>query len=278
MTNSVALKLDRAEEHLEAFKIESNVWIESKPYRIVDEPNLNPPLNQGINRAVHHRRFRIVSVDHVPDRLSVLIGDCVFNMRSALDHLALSLAQSFVPSMTDRQIATSEFPVFHAAPMNARTETSKIGCIDPIARNIIKALQPHYRGDQYKTHPLWQLHELNRIDKHRTLTICTASPIARGEDGVGTRAVGIIKHEEWNIGKILYCQAAVGELIADAVLMQYGVLAADPKKDVYMQPVLSIEVAFGETKLAALESVIPSLEAILDFVRNSVVAPLSNFL
>jgi hypothetical protein len=41
--------------------------------------------------------------------------------------------------------------------------------MDPKAQSIIEGLQPYHRGQAYATHPLWRIHELNRIDKHRLL-------------------------------------------------------------------------------------------------------------
>ena len=47
-----------------------------------------------------------------PEASRILVGDCVFNLRSALDHLALGLAQAHTPGMTEKQVASSEFLIF----------------------------------------------------------------------------------------------------------------------------------------------------------------------
>lgn len=278
MPDSVLLKLDRAKEHLEAFQLESDAWIEGKPYRVIDERDPNPPPEEA-----HHgdlcRRFRFERIDQVPHRLSVFIGDCVFNARSALDHLALALAKKHTPSLTEQQEAGSEFPVFHAKPMDANIERRKIGCIQPTARRAIMALQPHHRGSKYRSHPLWQLHELNRGDKHRTLIACIPNPVVRDRNGVGTKAIGFRALDGgFNFGKTLYVRAPVVEHVPNAVLLQYAILPRDPDKGMNMEPHLPIEIAFGTGSAVPLQPVVPTLAAILDFVRNSVVSPLSQFL
>jgi hypothetical protein len=276
--HSFTAKLDRAYENFESFKQEVNSWVEAEPYVIVDEPNPNPPINKPADWLMHHRQFRLVSIDPVPERLSLIIGDCLFNARSALDHLAFALANKFTPNMTQAQITGSEFPITADAPMDARSEARKIGCIDPTAQTVIQALQPHHRGSDYRTHPLWRLHEFNRIDKHRLLTVVVAEPFATDPNGVRMKCVGFIGHDRMKEYQIIYAAAHVDVLEPDAVLFRYGVVNAKSPDDVKMQPSLSLEIAFGQTSPLPFEPAIPTLQATLDFVRDTVVAPLAKFL
>jgi len=124
---SFMLKVDRAREHLHAFDVEASAWIEGKPYAAVDEPDPGPflyPFPYPIP-GTQARRFRVVRVDPVPDPLGPIIGDCVHNLRSSLDHLALALARSFTPAMTEGQIEGSEFPVSFTRPMTSGEENPK---------------------------------------------------------------------------------------------------------------------------------------------------------
>jgi len=122
---SFYLKLDRAYEHSKALEDEATGWIKAKPYGIVDEPDPETTPD-WVSARHHHRRFRVTRVDPVPDRFSILIGDCVHNLRSALDHLALALARRHTPSMTADEIRGSEFPIFGDRPMSAGEEQPKI--------------------------------------------------------------------------------------------------------------------------------------------------------
>jgi len=164
-TPSLRLKLDRAYEHIQALERDISAWIKTDPYEIADEPDPEPPLEQVSHPNVIYRRFRITRLDPVPAPLLIIVGDCLFNLRSALDHLAFALAVTNTPNMTTEQEASCEFPIFHDRPTKHGKERRKIGCIDPQAAAVIKALQPHHRRD-YRDDPLWQIHELNRIDKH----------------------------------------------------------------------------------------------------------------
>src|SRR5688500_13543343 len=104
--HSFVWKLDRAREHIRAFQQEAGAWIETNPYDVVEEPDPEPPLQQLTN-SPGHRRIRVGRIDAVLTRLALIIGDCLFNARAALDHLALSLATSFTPNMSSKQIMGS---------------------------------------------------------------------------------------------------------------------------------------------------------------------------
>lgn len=152
-------KLNRAKEHLDSFQRESIDWFKNYPQPLVEV------------EAEDLEHTLIYARDDFPsERLGVLIGDIVQNLRQALDHLAYSLADFHSPTMTDRERESSEFPVFWSRSGWPDAKTKKIGRLCPCAQAEIERLQPFNAGDPgYKTRSLWQLHELSRIDKHRLL-------------------------------------------------------------------------------------------------------------
>lgn len=75
-------KLDRAHQHLEELRSEINRWVKSRPYRIIDKIDSNSRDNIIYGQIIRPMPARIVQ----------LIGDCLQNLRSCLDHLAYSLA------------------------------------------------------------------------------------------------------------------------------------------------------------------------------------------
>jgi hypothetical protein len=272
-TNSFALKLGRAREHLSSFEEEAKRWIEGKPYGIVDERDPDPPP-QAITAEYVPRRFRIDRVSDIPSRLSLLVGDCLFNLRSALDHLALALARSFTSSMTERQVADSEFPIFRDGANYPQAERKKIGCVNPDARTVIETMQPYQKAADYSSDPLWQLHELNRIDKHRTLTVCAAVPLKAGR-----RAVGFRRGGDHNLAGTGYVTASGNfGLILNAVPLRWAALPADPDRGVIVQPLLPLEIVFGDGSPVDGQVVIPTVRAMCDHVGNVVIPTLSPFL
>jgi len=62
--------------------------------------------------------------------------------------------------------------------MRPDEQSRKVGGIAPVARTIVEGLQPYRRGQNFASHPLWVLHELSRIDKHRLPHVVLMIPTA----------------------------------------------------------------------------------------------------
>jgi hypothetical protein len=99
----------------------------------------------------------------------MLIGDVLHNLRSALDHLAWSLAGTKANTGT-------EFPIF-IDPVNFHgSGLDKMHDIPPGAQAIIESLQPYNRrhGLAERIEPLWLLQRLDIEDKHHALNLVAA--------------------------------------------------------------------------------------------------------
>ena len=175
--------------------------------------------------------------------------------------------------MTADQVEGSEFPIRHRGPMKPDVEEKKIGCIDPGAIVAINGMQPYHRGNGYTSDPLWQIHELNRIDKHRSLTVCAAE--TRKE---GVRQIGFLVDAEI-VRAIQYGVASPAlDLKLNAVLFRWAGVVHAPRADMGLKPQLALEVVFGQGEPIAGEPVVPTLRALCDHVGNVVVPALAKFL
>lgn len=109
-----------------------------------------------------------------------MVGDCIHNFRSALDHLAFQLAEAHSRPVPPNLIRSSAFPIFKTGNNYRRRGPSgaawKMRGMSRYARGTIERLQPYHR----RTHPelwrLWQLDELWQVDKHRMIHLCAAVP------------------------------------------------------------------------------------------------------
>lgn len=165
----VRLKLARAHQHLEELRGEINEFFASPPFRVVllkDESGLNYVLRGYLTHWL-------------PEMVPLVIGDCLQNMRVALDHLAWALAESTgkePPHHTSFPISLNP-DAFHernkAGKTTGRSGLKKIEALPGEAQTIIEELQP-YHGDDPVLHPLWILNEYSRIDRHRTLSVMYA--------------------------------------------------------------------------------------------------------
>jgi hypothetical protein len=165
------LRLERAWEHLQCLEAECRTWLEEHPYRVYGELDAE-------------RRNKLVKVEifhQPPAELGLLIGDCLHNMRSALDNLVYDLAIAHRGSPLSRSIArVSQFPIFKDCDQFTDKGMDQIRGIHPDAKAVIKRLQPYHRGEKSAYHRLWMLRELSNADKHRLLHPTLLQPAAMG--------------------------------------------------------------------------------------------------
>ncbi len=163
-----ALKLGRAKQHL-ADLDRYHAWYlrDPHPYKAIREVQVDEadPI-----RSVATYRFRMIKP--IPAQWSVMAGDILHNLRSALDLLACQLVEANDGTVTDR----TEFPIGRS---QTAWETGGSGrailkSIDPDAMTVLCALKPYQGGND----AFWAVHRLNITDKHNLLVpICTA-PVA----------------------------------------------------------------------------------------------------
>jgi hypothetical protein len=147
----ILIKTERAKKHLfdtEALARASRKGIRGTPYMKGQRSRRGEP---------------ILVVD-----ISVLTGagDVVHNLRSALDHLAWELAkwETGLPKSPDKCC----FPIGRSFD-NYKTikQGGAVAGMSPEAEKAIDDLRPYKKG----TEPLWRIHHLDIVDKHRHLLI-----------------------------------------------------------------------------------------------------------
>jgi len=155
------LKIGRAKVHLEALDVELRKFIdEGKPYTFERYDDL---ANQRHVLCFRHH--------DVPDPPSLIVGDALYCMRSALDQLVFSLACLTV-KIPKLPANTTQFPIFDHAPKTLRDIErweSQVRDVPDKAVAEIKAFQPYHRGKSCKAHPLWRLNAMCNLDKHRRI-------------------------------------------------------------------------------------------------------------
>lgn len=115
--------------------------------------------------------YRVTRVPTIDAVVSVIAGDIVHNLRSALDHLAWQLVLLDGGTPTDR----TAFPL-HESTTNRqgkqRVLTIDPGIADPRIMAAVEAMQPYAEaeyGHDPRTDALGIIGRLNNIDKHRLL-------------------------------------------------------------------------------------------------------------
>lgn len=151
-------KLGRAEEHLGALHVGLRRYMNSNPYELVVEKQVN---------RWDDVRFKVNT--EPPWTLGPIVGDFFFNLRSALDHLAWQLALLTTPEPS----RNTQFPIFREKPSTDRERANwrrQTRDILPAAEALIESLQPYNRPYGRDTDTIWLVHEACNIDKHRVIT------------------------------------------------------------------------------------------------------------
>ncbi len=156
-------KVNRAVEQFDSLEAEIGAWINRQPQEI----------RHDVNPETGRYRFTIRNAGRVPPaRWSVIIGEIIHNLRSALDHIVwqLVIANGRVPS------EANQFPIYSAnerGKQKGRERKAKwirmLRDVHPTHRAFIKALQPYRRRHRLLYVPLERLVDMSNEDKHRLL-------------------------------------------------------------------------------------------------------------
>lgn len=166
---SADLKLIRAQKHIEAIRDIALDYNGREPSVIIKHPGGSDEL-----------KF----IEAPPEAISVVAGEAIYQIRSALDHLAFLLVKlnrsgNILPPEWEENCA---FPLRHNVP----TKPPAFNCfertlpgIDIQAFTFIESVQPYNRGDVGVF--LGRLAILSNIDKHRHLNLTKSQAHRRDE-------------------------------------------------------------------------------------------------
>jgi hypothetical protein len=151
--DEIRLKIERAKKHIYDLKSEIATFYATDPY--VSEIKLDPQTGDSV-------RY-LTRCDDVPLSISIIAGDAISNIRTALDHLAYQLVR--VGTGKSGPFKGVYFPITDDASELEAAIERKIKFARKEAKDAVRAIKP-YKGGNW---PLWHLHRLNNIDKHRLL-------------------------------------------------------------------------------------------------------------
>lgn len=138
------------------------------------------PVRTESDREGLEYRFYVGEIEPLDVSWPLVIGDCLFNLRAALDYLVYELHvreyKGKVPNAKpDDAVHDSAWPVVVVQPSKrGLTKDDRVRRLDTRERTTIEWLQPyHRRNDDLSAvrQILPMIHDLNIIDKHRQLHV-----------------------------------------------------------------------------------------------------------
>lgn len=174
LTN-VRAKLARAQEHAQTFDNEIKSWVDRKPYSLTEQANADSTRYSLILRENEPAPFQ---------RWTLMLADCLNNLRAALDYLVYTIAVFEYGSSPPPYEGRLMFPITDCrTKFDEAVSQWRLGQISEPVRAIFESLQPYNRPDPTLPPLLRILRELNNVDKHRLLKLAYGA-IAQGHLGL----------------------------------------------------------------------------------------------
>lgn len=174
--DSAHLKVKWAYQHLRTYESAALRYFDQNPGEVVSDTESDPN-----GRVLIHFKARIP----VPDDVSLIIGDAIQNLRSALDYLVWELVCVSGNQPTDKNM----FPICDSPESfdeQCRRHRLDGVPIDAIAE--IKALQPYHYGDKKTGAPIRVIDDFCNINKHRRILITVLAAHASHTEFISTES------------------------------------------------------------------------------------------
>ena len=245
-------KIERAKHHLLDLQNAVKRFQDSSPYEIeaYDED------------ATGDQVYIVHVLREPPIALATILGDVVNNLRSALDYLVWELASG-------RGSDTLYFPIRHTAGDFERAIRGLEQIIrSNVAIDLLRATQAYEGGSG---HGLWQLHQLNRREKHRFL-IPVGAANARATTSMPSAMMEMMRrfrHPLFHPG-IVYVKPAERVFPLVEGIELYRLLAKGRGGVVGKNPQFAFEIAFGEGEIFKGEPILPTLAQLTNLVERSI--------
>ncbi len=234
----VQVKIERAKKHLRDLAAE--ILTLEHTAILAPDPNTGVPPHPIV--LLHPNNLKRVPT--LSFEVVTMAGYVIHNIRSALDHLARQLVLvgmecAPVIPLTDKELRRVEFPIAETPQTYESDKAGKTKRMLQEAIDAIDRLKPYKGGND----ALWRIHELDNIDKHRTLF---------------TLAHDFLFTSDWFDGA--YLLKAENPLFAG--------VEAQVEQDIQLE----IEKAVGQSQVTHSNALLLSLHQLVDFVENLVIS------
>jgi hypothetical protein len=243
-------KIKRAKFHLDSLNQAVDRYLSPEPGDL--EPYSMTSHEEPEEDSVCYQ----VKVNHPHIYIFLIASDALQNLRSALDHAVWSLVNQKFPNPD-----WTQFPIWEKRPADERGRERFMGFMRGLNDKsiaYIESLQPYNRPAEVPVTslPLWQLNELNRIEKHRKVLVRTSIHIPfRVVRGVGNTVA-----------------PELGDMIQIPTDYGYDVTCTGRYK--YLEPRISPIVVFGE-ETSGISITVDGLWNIYNFVGETLIPTLA---
>jgi hypothetical protein len=219
--DGVQLKCERAHHHLKTLKAEFDAFTR-------DAYSIRHEVKDGGREHV----YRVVRLKKTRPEWGPIIGDCLGNAASALDHLAYQLAILHTGTLTPALARDTRFPIY-GSPRDFWNNLPRLRAIGPDQVVPLERLQPYHGMRAPDDHWLMILKRLSDFDKHRTLHTTSY------------RFGGMVHHEPDSLIDAVF---PTGQLKLGADLARF--VFNPPDSEIDVDPRFTVDITFKDTPLA----------------------------
>lgn len=153
-------RLDRATELYEQFGQVWAAYLEQRPHRLTMDTDPG-----GFTR------IRVERLTPIPLRLSLLLGEYLYELRAALDNCLYTVAVIDSGQSPPLNGELLEWPIY-LTPKKWKDNQRRFAALSPTLRDALEGIQP-YQAQAPGWNCLRILHDLARTDRHRALHLVT---------------------------------------------------------------------------------------------------------
>lgn len=202
------------------------------------------PVKGKLDRKTGKYVYRLMDAPPLPIEVKLIAGDCIHNLRSALDHLAYRLvcvSTNSIGPFDDVNFPVGDSPKIFKSKLKAIKKRLK-----PAAIKMLKQIEAYPRG---RGKEIWQLHRLNNIDKHRLLLTVTSQNRSRSSS-----PKIVAGHRRDFLGMSTVPTSRDYRLFQTGITPKINLKAGDildtiDKADVQPKMYFPIEIAFNEPEI-----------------------------
>ncbi len=235
----IDLKLKRATTHIKAFYAALKDFRKSSRCPTVKERD--PKTSENI--------WRLEEPPAQPDpALSPIVGDAIYNLRSALDHTVWRLVESNGQTPTQE----TQFPIWAKEETWPKEKARRLRGVNPEAQTIIEFAQPCLKKHVWRNRTLSSFRDLSNIDKHRHLHLVVSATSGGFFSHALPVSVGVNKQY----------------FIYEGPVQKDTILARIPSEYVDVDFAPLMDIAFGQSAQLAEDTVYVALVSFRYVVAN----------
>lgn len=245
------LKIERAKRHIQELSDVTGAFLSPNPYHVYadDYPETN------------ERLLKVRVTKDIPPDWSAIVGDAIHNARAALDLLMVAVVKHCDPhrvSYNHVHFVIRETKDKFEADLDKNTKGASSQ-----ARSLIEGLKPYKGGDEN----FWNLHQLDILDKHKSII-----PVASSFHAIGFPMVPDEASDEFKaalppdfVNPVIFWRPARKVFpLQDGTTVFKGKIDPPPSQNIQWQ----FAISFGEGQILDGEPIIPALRELVKFVEG----------